>query len=208
MEKDKIKFIVNSEIDSARKALEEKIDNKLALITCIPLKYWYPTIITVVAFTAGLVYWYFNQTNLINERISKIELKQTIDPSDESIVESFKYFYNIPISNTPAAFNSTNDFKDLAFTLTSKRKDLVVIITGYSKDINKNISKENQYKHSDAVITKIGEQLISEGVEKNRIFLQSRGPDVPPFFPGEKNTYNACVMLCDLNALLVEFSSI
>lgn len=206
MNLNQVKVVVKEIVDERMKDVELLIEEKVKSKTSLSIKYWYPTILTAIAFSGGLVYWYLMQVNIIEQRIAKVEIGNTIVPTNTNVVKEFKYFYNIQTGNDgKLKKNQKIDLKDIAFTLNNQRKDLVIIITGYSKD-HKNLTKEAQIINSTKACNNLSSLLLSEGVDKSRIFIQGRGPDVPTYFPGKKGTYNCCVMLCDIYSLLTEYS--
>src|SRR5271165_5793009 len=97
----------------------------------IPVQYWYPTIIAVITFTAGAVWWFHNQIAPLDSRIANLEAVQR-GPAHE--------FPEIPLLNIKhinglspnGALTKDQQQKldDAVYELTNQRKDLVLIVTG------------------------------------------------------------------------------
>src|ERR1700734_3060555 len=116
----------------------------------IPVQYWYPTILAVISFTAGGVWWFHNQIAPLESRIAKLEASRP-RPSDIPTIPlwNVKHLNGIPPGG---ALNKDQQQKvdDTVFELTNERRDLVLIVTGYVGQ-GKRTGKAEDVKDSEAI---------------------------------------------------------
>lgn len=188
-EKIKTKFsIIN-------KTIEDKIKSKFSL----SIKYWYPTLITVVIFTAGAVWWFYSLLNPIQKDILLLKNNNPTLSLNKDPVNKIYWLLDIHLSDNFSEIQQ-KALIDIAYELKNQRKDLVVIIAGYTGE-GEESAKEDQVKLSEQAGKKVYDFLVSYGVESKRLFYKGSGPDVPGSFNITKDI-NVCIMLCDVYSLM------
>jgi hypothetical protein len=171
----------------------------------IPLKYWYPTIIAVIAFTATGVWWFFNQLAPLEARLAKLESMQRTPIAADRIIPFLKVKHIQGLSSDGALTKSQEQvLADVAFDLTNERRDLVLIVTGYVGQ-GSNLGKAEDVKDSESIAQNVRQQLILHGIAMNRIFAKGYGADVSGFFSSHTHL-NVAMMECDVLVLLKYFA--
>lgn len=171
----------------------------------IPVKYWYPTIIAVITFTASGVWWFFSQLAPLDARIVKLESAQRTAVAEDRILPFLKIKHLNGLSTNGKLTKSQEQIlDDIAFELTNERKDLVLIITGYIGR-GQNSGKAEDVSASESIAQSIREQLVARGITPNRIFTKGYGTDVPDSFVSRKQL-NVAVMECDVLVLMRYFA--
>jgi OmpA family len=178
------------------------IDAKLK----IPVRYWYPTIVAVIALTATSVWWFFNQLAPLQARIAKLESAQRLPTAVDRILPLLNIRHIQGLSSNGALTKAQEQtLNDVAFELTDERKDLVLIVTGYIGQDGNSSGKAENVKESESIAQNIRQQLIARGIAVNRIFAKGYGTDVPSFF-NTRNHLNVAMMECDVLILLKYFA--
>jgi hypothetical protein len=172
----------------------------------IPVQYWYPTILAVITFTAGGVWWFHEQISPLETRIAKLEgarpgyefphrLAELSDDPDQKII-----FLNNLSLNGPLSTRNEKDINDLVFRLTNQRRDLVLIITGFVGR-GRRTGRAEDMQASEAVAERMKELLVARGLTSDRIFSRGYGQDVPDSF-GSKAPLNVALLPCNIIMLM------
>lgn len=172
----------------------------------IPVRYWYPTIIAVITFTAGGVWWFHEQISPLESRIAKLEASSSIPTTNANAASFTQEFSDYPSLqpkqltdlSLDGSLSKRNEqiINNLVFQLTNQRRDLVLIVTGYVGEGKRSGSRADG-EASNKIAQKIKEILIARGLPSDRIFADGYGQDVPKNFKS-RDALNVALMPCDL----------
>ncbi len=206
------KFIddrINLKFNSLEGLIDEKIKNKFSL----SIRYWYPTLFTVIIATGSGVLWFKSQLKPIDEATSQLKvqiatLKEGFDGLQNSKIPDLngidpvvkiKYVRGLS-TNGNFTKEQIKTMEDLVYTLNNERKDLVIIIAGFTCD-DSTCSKGDLVSKSNIAAKNVADFFLQHGVDRERIFYKGHGPEVPEYFDKRK-PLNTCLMLCDIFTLM------
>jgi hypothetical protein len=170
---------------------EQQINNFLLSKFRLPVKYWLPTIISVIIGTSALIWFIFSIINPIENDILRLQssnpynghpsiISTTILKNTDGIILSDKQ--KIAIENIEYQLN--------------KRDDLVLLIIGYSDD-NLDKQQSDKIKESQFYASNIFKRFKDEGIKTERIFYRGYGQEVPGEFPKDSKR-NVALIVVDL----------
>lgn len=190
-----IDYKIMTKFSIINKTIEDKIKSKFSL----SIKYWYPTLITVIIFTVGAVWWFYSLLDPIHKDIILLKNSNPALALNKDPVNKFYWLLDLQLKDDFSKLQE-KALIDISYELINQRKDLVVIIAGYTgKGVDS--PKENKVILSEQAGRKVYNFLVSKGVSSNRLFYKGSGPDVPESFNSAKDI-NVCIMLCDVYSLM------
>lgn len=168
----------------------KSLDNLLKKIK-LPVKYWIPTLISVIIGTAALIAFLFSIINPIENDIIRLQNNS---------------YTNAPpsILKTTILLNTKGDklsdkqkvsIKNIEFML-NNRDDLILLIIGYSDD-NLYTEQSKKIEQSQMNTLNVYDTFVADGIKKERIFHKGYGQDVPKSYP-KQNANNIALIVVDL----------
>jgi len=163
----------------------------------LPVKYWVPTLISVISGTALLIWFIFSLINPIEKDIIELKSKGITSNISSPIVTNTLFLENT--DGTVISNNQSAQIKSIVYKL-QQRKDLVLFVAGYSND---NLDKDQFQKVVDSkkAAERIRSIIISQGIDQSRIYFDGFGQDVPnKYFKDYKN--NVALILINVFELM------
>ena len=169
------------------------VDRELSSKHSLSVKYWYPTLISVVLGALGVGWWFYSVITPIEKSVLDLQKSKELSrPNSDPVI--FQYFLE-GINGSKLSSKQLARIQNAIYML-KERNDLVAIVAGYERDDDSGPQSE-KIKESEAVAETIRSELLKEGILGERIFSKAYGVRVPLNFP-KKHKLNACIMLCDI----------
>nr|WP_320021237.1 hypothetical protein [uncultured Draconibacterium sp.] len=182
---------MNENIENNSVDTEEQINSFLLSKFRLPVKYWLPTLVSVIIGTSALIWFIFSLINPIENDILRLQNSHT--PRGHASISSTTI-----LKNTNGLILSDKQeiaLKNIEYRL-NKREDLVLLIIGYCDD---NLDKQQSDKINESQIyaTNIYDRFKKAGIETERIFYKGYGHEVPSAFPKDSKQ-NVALIVVDL----------
>lgn len=184
------------------KSVLENVDFDISNLTNrkfnLPLKYWMPTLISVISGTALLIWFFFSTIiNPLEKDIIEIKAKGITSTTTSPIV-----LHTLFLENTDGTILSTNQVSQImnvVYKLT-QRKDLVLLIAGYTDN---SVGKDQFQKvvESKKSAERIKEVIVAKGIEYTRIYFEGFGQDVPEQYSKNYKS-NVAILILNVHELM------
>ncbi|OFY65151.1 MAG: hypothetical protein A3H98_07945 [Bacteroidetes bacterium RIFCSPLOWO2_02_FULL_36_8] len=163
----------------------------------VPLKYWIPTLISVISGTAILIWFVFSLINPLENDLLEVKTKGTTNFSNSPIVLNTVFLEST--TGEDITYQQTLAIKNIVFRL-KQRNDLVLVVGGYTDD-NLDNDQFQKVTESRKASERIKNIIVGQGIEPSRIYYDGFGQNVPIRFPKTKK-HNVALMVIDVFELM------